>query len=273
MNIFKDKVSIITGGASGIGRSICEELGRRGAIVIVADINMESAEQVAASITQTGGRAYAAKVDVNYKNEIQDMIDDAIARHERLDYMFNNAGIAVIGDERDMTFELWKRSLDINLMGVLHGTRYAYSKMVKQGSGHIVNTSSIAGIIPFPIEASYTTSKYAVVGLSTALRYEGAALGVRISVVCPGPIMTGIYNSATILNFSMNDIFSKMPPRMMGPDTAAKIILRGVARNRAIIVFPFFFRIMWWLYRIHPALLNPFGKIVVRFYRGLRHKA
>ncbi len=273
MKLYKDKVAIVTGGASGIGRALCERLGQLGAAVVIADINIDTANEVAKSINNTGGRAYAAYLDVTNKDDVQKVINEAIDKYNRLDYMFNNAGIAVLGDQRDMTLELWTRSLDINLMGVIYGTTAAYSQMLKQDSGHIVNIASIAGIFPFPMEIPYTTSKFAVVGLSTSLRAEAAALGVKVSVVCPGPVMTPLYDTLTTLKFTMNDVFKKLPPRMMSSDRAAKIILQKVARNKAIVVFPFFFRILWWIYRIHPTLLNPLTRLVVNFYRGLRQEA
>ncbi len=272
MDHFKDKVIIVTGGASGIGRSLCEQLGQQEAVIIVADINFETANQVAQSINDNDGRAYAVHLDVTNKDEVQKVIDEAIDKYNRIDFMFNNAGIVILGDQRDMTPEYWTRTLDVNLMGVIYGTTIAYSTMVKQGFGHIINTASVAGLYPFPMEIPYTTSKFAVVGLSTSLRSEAAGLGVKVSIVCPGPVMTNIYNTAITLKFTINDLFEKLPPRMMSPDKAAKIILRGVARNKSFIVFPFFFRILWWLYRIHPVLLNPLLRQIVKFYRKLRQE-
>ncbi len=137
MNRFKDKVAIVTGGASGIGRELCRQLGGHGATVIVADVNREGAEEAASSIAgSTAGRARAAHLDVTDAEEVRKLIRDTAAEFGRLDYMFNNAGIAIGGDARDMDWEHWRRILDINLMGVIYGSRAAYSVMVEQGFGH-----------------------------------------------------------------------------------------------------------------------------------------
>ena len=112
--------------------------------------------------------------------------------------MFNNAGIGIIGDERDKSFDGWQKIIDVNLMGVIYGTLAAYSLMTEQGSGHIVNTASIAGFLPAPVEVAYGTTKHAVARLSTSLRAEGAALGVKVSAICPGVMNT---NSLILLRF------------------------------------------------------------------------
>ncbi|MCP4428094.1 MAG: SDR family oxidoreductase, partial [Chloroflexi bacterium] len=162
MNHFKDKVAIVTGGASGIGRAVCRALGHReAAAVIVADINAEGARQTAASITAAGGHAYAAGLDVSQAEAVQNLVDETVSTHGRLDYMFNNAGIGIIGDTRDMELEQWQRLLDVNLWGVIYGTTSAYQVMVKQGFGHIVNTASAGGLFPLPFGTAYATSKYA----------------------------------------------------------------------------------------------------------------
>ncbi len=102
----------------------------------------------------------------------------------QLDCMFNNAGISITGEVRDMTSDHWHRVIDINSLGSHYGATYAYSLMIKQGFGHIVNVACLAGLIGYPIEIAYTTTKYALVGLLTSLRIEAADLGVKVSVVC-----------------------------------------------------------------------------------------
>ena len=127
MNLFNSKVAIITGGASGIGRALCEELADRGAIVIVADINAEGSEQVAALISSEGGQAYPASLNVVNQEDVETLIENTARKYNRLDYMFNNAGIAFGGEMRDMNMDQWRKVFDINLMGVLYGTSAAYS--------------------------------------------------------------------------------------------------------------------------------------------------
>jgi NAD(P)-dependent dehydrogenase (short-subunit alcohol dehydrogenase family) len=184
------KVAIVTGGGSGIGAALSQELARRGARIVVADIDGDGAKRVATAIAGSGGRATASRVDVSQEQDIRRLVEDTASAYGRLDYQFNNAGIAIGGDIRDLTLDQWRRVLDVDLCGVLYGTLAAYPIMAGQGFGHIVNTSSGAGLLPTPLNAPYSTAKHAVVGLSLSLRLEGADLGVKVSVVCPGYVRT-----------------------------------------------------------------------------------
>lgn len=270
---FKHKVAIVTGGASGIGQAVCEELGRRGTRVVAADVNSEGAEQVAAGICAKGGQAEASRLDVTQSDEIQKLIDQTASKHGRLDYMFNNAGIATLGEVRDMTPEQWDRIIQINLMGVVYGTTAAYSLMVKQGFGHIVNTASQAGLYPVAGTTSYALTKHGVVGLSISLRTEGAGLGVKVSVVCPGPVASRIVDDATRSSVYKRDFFSESPPFMiMKAPKAANVILKGVARNQAIIVFPFLARYQWWLHRISPTISDITARLMTAAMRRYREE-
>jgi|YNPNPStandDraft_1061719.scaffolds.fasta_scaffold00872_20 NAD(P)-dependent dehydrogenase (short-subunit alcohol dehydrogenase family) len=267
MECFKDKVAIVTGGASGIGRAVCQALARNGASTIVADIDLEGAQEVARAISQNGGRARAARLDVRKDEEIQKLIAQTVDAYGRLDYMFNNAGINIGGEARDLLPEHWSRLLDINLMGVVHGTRAAYNVMVRQGSGHIVNTASLCGIMPIPLEVPYATAKHAVVGLSTSLRTEAAGLGVKVSVFCPGLVRTPLLEKSVAVNSTMSEILSISPMKSMDVNDAVRALLRGVARNQAIIVCPLDARLSWWLYRIAPALMDRLLDKAVRQFR------
>ena len=167
---FENKIAIVSGAASGIGRALCMEMGRRGAIVVATDINQAGAERVASDIASAGGAAHAAKLDVTRAEDVGKLVKDTADEHGRLDYIFNNAGIAVAGEVYDMNLDHWRRIVDINLWGVIYGTHAAYPIMVKQRFGHIVNVASAAGLVAFPTCTPYATTKHAVVGLSSSLR-------------------------------------------------------------------------------------------------------
>ena len=178
--------------------------------------------------------------------------------------------MSISGETHDLTLEHWQKVIGVNLMGVIYGTTYAYSVMVKQQFGHIVNIASLAGLIGFPMNTPYATTKYGVVGLSTSLREEGADLGIKVSVVCPGYIDTGIFDAAIMLNVDKEKIMDNLPFKLMEVKKAAELILKGVARKKAIITFPFYAGLLWWLYRLHPALLNPLRRKTVKEFRALR---
>jgi NAD(P)-dependent dehydrogenase (short-subunit alcohol dehydrogenase family) len=248
------KIAIVTGGASGIGRAVGEQLVRRGARVVLADINGDTVRATAEAI----GAASAAVVDVTDAVAVERLVSGTVAAHGRLDYLFNNAGIAVAGDARHMTLADWMQLIDVNLRGVVNGVVSAYPVMVRQGFGHIVNTASLAGLVPTPGFTAYSTTKHAVVGLSTGLRAESARLGVKVSVVCPGVIDTPLKYGTRLINPDadrdklLNSI--RFPFTLYPPEKCARDILRGVARNRPIIVVTRGAKFTVLLFRLAPSL-------------------
>ncbi len=269
MKGFREKVAIVTGGASGIGRELCRQLAGNGAKVVVADINRKGAEEAASSIDASGGWARAALLDVTDAGGTQRLVRETAAEFGRLDYMFNNAGIAIGGDARDIDWEHWRRTLDINLMGVIYGSRAAYSLMVEQGFGHIVNTASGAGLFPIANSTPYVTTKFGVVGLSRSLRAEGADLGVKVSVVCPAMVDTPIFEAATYPNLARKEFLGSLPRFLLNDVTGAvRAILRGVSRNQGIIIDSRYGRFMWWTYRYLPALTHLLNRLAVKQMRN-----
>jgi NAD(P)-dependent dehydrogenase (short-subunit alcohol dehydrogenase family) len=272
MSVFRDKVAFVTGGGSGLGRALCEELADRGATTIVTDVNRAAAAEVADAITSRGSKSFAIELDVSSAAGMKESIDRVVGMYGRLDYVFNNAGIIILSEVRDMAPEHWRRIIDINLHGVLNGTVAAYGHMVRQGHGHIVNIASVGGLMHMATYSAYSATKHAVVGLSVSMRAEAARLGVRVSVVCPGTMDTGLGAAATIVRADRQRLESAAKSRntLMDVRSAARATLRGVERNQAIIVFPFSARLAWWLYRIHPGLLAPLDSHFVNKLRAAR---
>jgi NAD(P)-dependent dehydrogenase (short-subunit alcohol dehydrogenase family) len=259
LRTYKGAVAIVTGGASGIGRALGEALARRGATVVLADLQIELARTVAASINADGGTASAAEADVTDFAAMDRLVRDAVRSHGRLDYMFNNAGIGIGGEVRHYGIDDWNRVFDVNLRGVANGVQAAYQLMLEQGFGHIVNTASMAGLMPTPGTTSYGATKAAVVGLSTALRIEAARFGVRVSVICPGVIQTPVLEDCGKYGKMLIDIPIELQRqywqslRPMQPDVFAPKVLRALAKNKAIIIVPGWWKLIWWLNRLSPA--------------------
>jgi NAD(P)-dependent dehydrogenase (short-subunit alcohol dehydrogenase family) len=275
MKYFAEKIAIVTGGASGIGRGLCKALAENGAKVVVADINREGAEKTAAAITEANGQAQARKVDVTKMKDVQKVVDETAAEHGRLDFLFSNAGVTLCGEVRDLTLDHWRRMIDVNLWGVIHGVQAAYPLMVKQGSGHIVNVASLDGLTPMPMAAPYTAAKHAIVGLSTVLRLEAEDLGVKVSVACPGAVKTGVLDAAEFIGVQREGAIGEIAAfNLMDADVCARAILRGVARNEQIILDGAVHnRIFWWMYRISPSLYSKLMQVGVGEIRKHRLSA
>ncbi len=184
-------MAIVTGAASGIGKALSRALVLRGATVVLADVD-EAGAKAAADDMAAGppGRASGVGLDVTDAEAVATLVERTADDHGHLDFMFNNAGIGIVGQVHELTLAHWNRAIDVNLRGVVHGVVAAYPVMIGQGSGHIVNTASLAGLLPSPMLTPYGMTKHGVVGLSTSLRMEAAVHGVRVSVVCPGVIDT-----------------------------------------------------------------------------------
>ncbi len=188
----KDKVALITGAASGIGRATALLFGQEGAKVMCADVNGDGGERVARQIADSDGEAASLTVDVAQEEDVQRMVGETVERWGRLDILFNNAGIGTGGPVTQVSEEDWDRLIDINLKGVFLGCKHAIPEMVKQGGGAIVNTASDAGLRGTAWLSTYCASKGGVVLLTKSLAVEWAEQGVRVNCVCPGVIRTPI---------------------------------------------------------------------------------
>ncbi|MGA2466497.1 MAG: SDR family oxidoreductase [Thermodesulfobacteriota bacterium] len=257
---FGGATAIVTGGASGIGRALAEELARRGCEVVLADLQIELAEEVASEIRVSGGKAKAVKIDVTDFPAMEQLVQETVQRTGRLDYMFNNAGIVIGGSVNLYSIEDWNQIIDVNLRGVINGIQAACKIMMEQGFGHIVNTASMAGLMPGPGNIAYTTTKHAVIGLSQSLRAEAAHRGVRVSVLCPGVIRTPILEDGGKYGKILIDIPLEQQRRIwerfkpMSPNIFAKKVPNSVAKNRAIIIVPSWWKFFWWIDRLSPSL-------------------
>lgn len=275
MNRFAGRVAIVTGGGMGLGRALCEELARHNATVIPADVKFDAAQSVAEKIVTGGGRARAVQVDVSDQDAMRKLVDAVVSEFGRIDYIFNNAAIVIGGDTRDLTIEQYDKVLAVDLHGVLYGSLAAYHAMVLQGSGHIVNISSLGGLVPQPGNTSYSTAKWGVVGFSLGLRFEGADLGVKVSCVCPGDMKTDIYENMTVVNMDRQEITQEsrrshfLFPQWTA-ERSAREILRGVSRNQAMIVFPWIGRVAWRLHRLSPEVIYWITLRRIRMVRKVR---
>ena len=256
MRAFRDKVAIVTGAASGIGKALSEQLASHGATVVLTDVNESLLAQTTNAIS---GKVSSAVVDVTDAAAVKKCVDDTVASEGRIDYIFNNAGIAIICEVADMSLDDWYRILDINLRGVVHGIHAAYPIMIEQGFGHIVNTASVAGLAPAPTFTAYTATKHAVVGLSRALRAEAKSHGVNVSVLCPGFIDTSIAQNATVVGFDRDKLTTENPFKFYTADYCAKHALKGVAKNKQDIVITVHGKNMYRMQRFFPGLVEFIG--------------
>jgi NAD(P)-dependent dehydrogenase (short-subunit alcohol dehydrogenase family) len=273
--VFQGKIAIVTGAASGLGQGFATEIAKAGGTVIAADINLEGVTMTVETITAAGGIAEAHQLDVSSSDAVTALVDGTVAQHGRLDYIFNNAGIATQGLVEEIPIANWDEIIDINLKGVVYGVSAAYKHMVKQGHGHIVNTASLAGLVPSPLLAPYSTVKFGVVGLSDSLRVEAQAKGVDVTALCPGFIESGIYGSARTSGDFNEAVFRESIPLIVPLDKGVKTLLDGVVKKKRIVTLPFYAHIFIASYKFFPkTTVKISGKLATRQVKAAaKHKA
>ena len=266
---FSGKTAFLTGAASGLGLGMARALAASGATVVMADTDAAGCEAAASGLRGAGHAAEAVSLDVRDAAAFEACFAAAWERHGGIQLLFNNAGIGAAGDARDVGLETWRRVMEINLMGVIHGVHAAWGRMAAAGGGQVINTASAFGLLPGPLYAAYTATKHGVVGLSRSLRAEGRALGIGVTVVCPGFVRTRILENAVMAGVERERAEAAVPFRFIDAEVAVRKILHGVRRNRARVVFPWEIRLLWWLDRLSPAAVDTISAAAARRYRRL----
>jgi NAD(P)-dependent dehydrogenase (short-subunit alcohol dehydrogenase family) len=225
----QDKVAVVTGAGSGMGRAISILYAREGAKVVVADIDLETATATVAEIASNGGVAMAVLANVAKEEDVQNLIDTAIKAYGTLDVLVNNAGIMDnFVPAAEVTDALWEKVFAINTMGVMRGIRKALPIFLEKGSGVIINIASLGGLYGSRAGAAYTASKHAVVGLTKNVGFQYAKSGIRCNAIAPGAVQTNIGSTiAAPDRFGMERAMAgiNLNPRTGGAEEIAKIAL------------------------------------------------
>lgn len=266
------KVAVITGAASGIGRSSARLIARRGARVHIADLNGQAAEAVAAEIRTAGGSAVAHVLDVGDPEAVEALAEAVFAAESAVDVLHNNAGIGHAANIEATTIEDWQRVIAVNLLGVAYGVQAFVPRMLEQGRpASVVNTASMAGLVPTAKMAPYCASKFGVVGLSEALNAELSPRGIHVSAICPGIIDTSIVatgivrGDAVALKEPATRFYSK---RGASPDEVAEAVLKAIAKHKLIVPVPRRqVTPLYLLHRVSPQLAQPLARGFERIVR------
>lgn len=236
MAVFENKTALVFGAGQNIGRAIAREFARRGARVAVADINGAGAEEAAGVIRAAGGQAIGLTCDVTSSESVASAAAAAERALGEVDIVMNNAGILHNGWVEDIPLGEWRRMLDVNLMGMVRSLEIFVPKMIARGAGHIVNTASFAGLYPFAINRiPYAASKAAVVSMSQNLALHLEPKGVRVSCLCPGPVMTTSPDSMKTFSGEMEMRGPGAHLKVKSQAETARILADGMAAGRILI--------------------------------------
>jgi NAD(P)-dependent dehydrogenase (short-subunit alcohol dehydrogenase family) len=240
----KDRIAVVTGGASGIGRALALLFAREGAHVVVADLDEAGMAETVAGVVQAGRRGLAVKTDVSHLADVQALADRAFAELGAVHVVCNNAGVALWGGLESVSHQDWEWAMGVNLWGVIHGVEAFVPRMVAQKQpGHVVNTASMAGLIASQGLGVYNTTKYAVVGLAETLQKDLRGHDIGVSVLCPMGVNTRIRQSernrpATLRNATAarEGTAVELIGRYLPPEHVAERVLRAIYANRLYVI-------------------------------------
>jgi len=274
MSTVRDKVAVVTGAGSGIGRELALELGRRGARLALSDVGEEGLAATAEEVRAGGAEVHTARLDVADRRAVQDHATEVAQHFGVVHQVYNNAGVASSGSVLDSDWQEYDHVLGINLLGVIHGTKAFLPHLIASGDGHVVNVSSLNGLLAQPGMSAYCASKFAVRGFTETLRAEmlGAGHPVRVTVVHPGGVKTNIATAAFERGSQQRAVTAADEQRMrtynekllkLPADRAARIVVDGVEAGRPRILVgtdaKFVDALVRLVPRLYPALLVRFG--------------
>ena len=229
---FSEAVAVITGAGSGVGRATARSLARRGTRIVVTDIDADRAATVAAEL---GDHGVAVRCDVTRLEDLEAARDVALEHFGRVDLVMNNVGVLAVGPVEAIPLHGWQRTIDINLLGMVRSNLVFLPLLLSQASGHIVNTASTAGLLPYGFDRlPYTATKYAVVGLTEALALYLRPHGIGVSCLCPAGVATNIVEQITYYG-------DALPPRgpafpVVDAEAVGELVANGVSEGRFLIL-------------------------------------
>jgi NAD(P)-dependent dehydrogenase (short-subunit alcohol dehydrogenase family) len=238
-----NKVAVITGGASGIGRGTALAVARRGAAVVLADIHEARLAETRAAIEALGRQALAVRCDVTRDADVERLAQIAIAEMGHVDVIMNNAGVVLCGALEEIPVADWQWEFDVNVFGVVRGIRAFLPHMLARGSGYIVNTASMAGLFALTGPgAPYVASKFAVVGLSEALALYVRPRGLGVSVLCPGAVDTNLGENGRVVGLSADELAADtaasvalLGAEVLAPDAVGELVAQAIEAERFLI--------------------------------------
>lgn len=252
----RDKYVVVTGAAGGIGRATAVEAARRGARVIITDINKALLASTVEDIRSAGGTvAFSEAGDVTDIDWVRSFADRVESEHGAVDVLCNVAGVSAWGTVENLTHETWKRMIDINLMGPIHFIECFVPGMVRRGQGgHLVNVSSAAGLLALPWHSAYSASKFGIRGVSEVLRFDLRRHRIGVSLVCPGAVATPLVGTVDIAGVDRDNprikaAIRNFEKRAVSPETAANALLAGITRNRFLVYTSADIRFGYWMSR------------------------
>ncbi len=255
MSSFEGKVAVITGAGSGIGRALALSLAEKGAKLAVSDIDTDGLAETVRQAEALGANVKADRLDVIEREAVLAYADDVVAHFGEVHQIYNNAGIAYNGNVVKSEFKDIERIIDVDFWGVVNGTKAFLPHVIASGEGHIVNISSVFGLIALPGQSAYNAAKFAVRGFTEALRQE-MLVGkhpVKVTCVHPGGIKTAVARNATVADGEDQQTFAEFFDKRLAhlsPETAAETIVNGVVKGHARVVVGWDAKAFDWLARI-----------------------
>ena len=273
MKSFSQRVVVVTGAASGIGRSLATQLAEQGANLALADTNSEGLAETKALLERTGVRCTTHTLDVANCEAFEAFARQVVQDHGEVHVLFNNAGVSLVDSVENQSYEDFHWLMNINFWGVVHGTRAFLPYLKQVEDAHIVNVSSVFGILALPLQSAYNASKFAVRGFSEALKMELAGSHIHVSCVHPGGIKTGIVRNSRVNQKTIGGPQDKLKTDFdtkarTTADQAAAIIIRGVLKNKRRILVGIDAKIMSLVTRLFPGTYEK----VLGFEKAVRQR-
>ena len=268
MSWFTGKVAVVTGAGSGLGRAIAVELASAGATVAAVDIDSTGLDGTSAIAANYAGGCVARCADVSLRSEMELLADQVHEEFGRVDILVNNAGVGVGGEMANISLDDFEWIVGINLMGGVYGTRLFLPRMIERGSGHIVNISSISGLVPLPFHIPYTTTKYAIAGFSEVLAMEVERHGIGVTLGCPSGINTNIIQHTRLPSDrtpgqeKFLEQFEKLIKGGMQPEEVAKKVLFSIEKNRFLCLAGKEAYALYYAHRLAPGLMRRVARAV-----------